>query len=121
MEQRNQNRYILHSKYPREAWCKKTDRDYGSGQTCSYVIITSTANYKQLCHCLENQQGYYLRNINKRNAHAVNHLRTINQFLKLVYLRQYNILILIVYWLLFTYILFRILTVGTLQALLFTW
>ena len=48
---------------------------------------------KKLNHCLKNQKGYYLRNGNMEgNAHAAIHLRTINQFQKLVYLRKYKII-----------------------------
>jgi hypothetical protein len=51
--------------------------------------VRTRSTTKKLNHCLENQKGYYLRNIEIReNAHAAIHLRMINQFLKLVYLRK---------------------------------
>ena len=59
---------------------------FNSPFNTSQVRTRSTT--KKLNHCLENQKGYYLRNRNTGNAHAAIHLRTINQFLKLVYLRK---------------------------------
>ena len=52
--------------------------------------VRTRSTTKKLNHCLENQKGYYLRNRNTGNAHAAIHLRTINQFLKLVYLTYVN-------------------------------
>ena len=53
-----------------------------SPSNISQVRTRPTTN--NLCHCLENQKGYYLRIVIRGNVHAVVHLRTINQFLKLV-------------------------------------
>jgi hypothetical protein len=50
--------------------------------------VRTRSTTKKLNHCLENQKGYYLRNRNTGNFHAAIHLRMINQFLKLVYLRK---------------------------------
>ena len=52
--------------------------------------VRTRSTTKKLNHCLENQKGYYLRNRNTGNAHAAIHLRTINQFLKLVFIYVKN-------------------------------
>ena len=45
--------------------------------------VRTRSTTKKSNHCLENQKGYYLRNIEIRgNAHAAIHHRTINQVLK---------------------------------------